>query len=95
MSKGSITSSFCVPLWVGKVRVSADLRTAHILWSAADNQHQVAEKLLRSNIRRLRSSVFSYLNLPFSPSLQFRRWDPSKDKYSQELEAAFLAIKDT
>ena len=90
--RGSITQSLYFPLWIAKVWVSANLRTAHILWSAADNQHRAAEKLLRSHILRLRSAMFSFLNLPFCPTLQFHRCDPSKYKYDQE---AFLAINYT
>ena len=50
--RGSIILSLYFPFWIAKVRVSADLRTTHILMSAADNQHRAAEFFLQSQRHR-------------------------------------------
>ncbi|KAL2651614.1 hypothetical protein R1flu_019742 [Riccia fluitans] len=54
------------------VEMSSDLRTAHVLWRALPGMQKSAEKAVLSNVKRLRSLVFSRLTLPFSPTLKFQ-----------------------
>ncbi|CAM6084123.1 unnamed protein product [Calypogeia fissa] len=75
-----------------KVKMSSDLRVAHVLWTALPGMQSSAEKAAISKVQHLRTLVFKRLNLPFSPVIRFQ-----EDKASQEmldLEDAFAKIKE-
>ncbi|KAL3700325.1 hypothetical protein R1sor_018347 [Riccia sorocarpa] len=74
------------------VEMSSDLRTAHILWRALPGMQKSAEKAVLSNVKRLRSLIFSRLTLPFSPALKFQ--EDTLPPHVQALEEAFAKLKE-
>lgn len=75
------------------VKMSDDLKRAHILWSAFEGHHKEAEKYLHMYMPRLRSAVFAELNLPFSPNLNFCKSNSQHENQMRAFEDAFEMIK--
>lgn len=75
------------------VKMSSDLRTAHVLWRALPGMQKSAEKAVLSNAKRLRSLIFSRLSLPFSPMLKFQEDTPPA--HVRALEEAFAKLRET
>lgn len=75
-----------------QVKMSSDLRTAHVLWTALPGMQRTAEKAAISKVLHLRSLVFDRLNLPFSPKLKFQEDKPSQEMLA--LDEAFAKLKE-
>ncbi|KAG6543218.1 hypothetical protein Mapa_015469 [Marchantia paleacea] len=78
---------------VKDVKMSSDLRTAHVLWRALPGMQKNAERAVLVNVKRLRSLVFSRLSLPFSPVIKLQE-DTLPPKV-QALEEAFARLRES
>jgi hypothetical protein len=75
-----------------QVKMSSNLRTAHVLWTALPGMQSTAEKAAIKKVLHLRSLVFERLNLPFSPIIKFEQDKPSQEQLA--LDEAFAKIKE-
>lgn len=74
------------------VKMSSDLRTAHVLWRALPGMQKNAERAVLANVKRLRSLVFSRLSLPFSPIIKLQ--EDTLSPQVQALEEAFARLRE-